>query len=343
MNWFALGAMGPLIKSNLRVYFDLVNHGVDHKEALVMVLKSRYPFEPGKILTVQARWIGTRMAEAHFDRTKLPTAKDELRDLIHTMYSVETHAERAVGLTRLKENERFDDKFNKLYDSMKVKCEMNWFQRHLNWTWLFIYLIWIPLNDTGGKGLPAAVLYPVGSVFLLIGSIWVIKQKGRKLWWVLLTPFFSPFWLKSKGYRELTETKDPKTGFIQEARMGTGRFIQITGWVVWWFSPKRSYSIIKIPIGMVIVYLFIDSFILEFRQFIQAFRTEPIFTGMFLFLLPIFVIAFFAQTIVAGGIFYLPYYAFEEEHKGWKTLLKGIGILFVLYLLLKVTRGCTFA
>ena len=48
-----------------------------------------------------------------------------------------------------------------------------------------------------------------------------------------LTPFFSPLWLKNKSYRELTETKDPKVEFIQEARMGTGRFIQIIGWVVW--------------------------------------------------------------------------------------------------------------
>ena len=113
--------------------------------------------------------------------------------------------------------------------------------------------------------------------------------------------------------------------------------------LTWWFSPKHSYSIIKIPVGAVIGILFIDSLIRDFKDFIDAFRTEPLFTGAFLFLLLIFIIVFFAQTIFAGGMYCLPYYAFEEEHKGWKTLLKGIGILFGIYLLLKATRAFVFA
>lgn len=69
---------------------------------------------------------------------------------------------------------------------------MNWFQRHLNWTWLFAYLIWIPLNYSDNTMPPI-----IGAIFLLVVSGWVIKQKGRSLWWILLTIVFSPFWLKN--------------------------------------------------------------------------------------------------------------------------------------------------
>lgn len=70
---------------------------------------------------------------------------------------------------------------------------MGWFQQHLNWTWVFAYVIWIPLNasESGLVGLVAAI-------FLLLVSGWVIKQKGRSLWWILLAIIFSPLWLKSK-------------------------------------------------------------------------------------------------------------------------------------------------
>ena len=71
--------------------------------------------------------------------------------------------------------------------------------------------------------------------------------------------------------------------------------------LLWWFSPRRSYSILKIPLGSVIVVLFILSVIWNFRDFIGAFRTEPLFTGVFLFLLPIFLVVFFADTAVFGN------------------------------------------
>jgi hypothetical protein len=75
----------------------------------------------------------------------------------------------------------------------KREGEPNWFQRHLNWTWALAYLVWIPLN-----GADHIVPQIIGTVFLLFVSGWVIKQKGRSLWWILLTPVFSPLWLKNK-------------------------------------------------------------------------------------------------------------------------------------------------
>lgn len=69
----------------------------------------------------------------------------------------------------------------------------NWFRRHLNWTWVLAYLIWIPLNAPENVA-PQIV----GAILLLLASGWVIRQKGRTLWWILLTPVFSPLWLKNK-------------------------------------------------------------------------------------------------------------------------------------------------
>jgi len=113
--------------------------------------------------------------------------------------------------------------------------------------------------------------------------------------------------------------------------------------LLWWFSPRRSYSILKIPIGSIIVVLFILSVIGNLGDFIAAFRTEPLFTGMFLLFLPIFLLVFFADTIVAGGLFYYPYNVFEEEHTGWKSLLKIIGILLVVFVVLRLIRVFVFA
>lgn len=71
---------------------------------------------------------------------------------------------------------------------------MNWFQKHLNWTWVFAFWIWIPLNLSH-----SIILWIIGDVLLLVISGWVIKQKGRSLWWIFLTPVFSPLWLSNKS------------------------------------------------------------------------------------------------------------------------------------------------
>ena len=109
---------------------------------------------------------------------------------------------------------------------------MNWFRRHLNWTLVLAYLLWFVPN--AGESVVAQRFALVALIFLTVVSGWVIKQKGRSLWWILLMPFFSPLWLKNKrSYRELTETEHLKGGLIRKARTGTGRFVQIIGWVVW--------------------------------------------------------------------------------------------------------------
>lgn len=75
---------------------------------------------------------------------------------------------------------------------------MNYFQRHLNWTWVLAYSLWFVLNLYADDSFGIAWwLSLAAAIFLLVVSGWVIKQKGRRLWWILLTPFFSPLWLKN--------------------------------------------------------------------------------------------------------------------------------------------------
>ena len=128
MSIFASWSMGGLIKANLKVYFDSVKIGIDHNEALAVVLKSRYPFEPGKIREVSSLWRGAIRAEADYARfakieppTEIDVERDELRDLILNMYYVETHLDITDTFKRREETIKFEDKFNELYDKMKAE------------------------------------------------------------------------------------------------------------------------------------------------------------------------------------------------------------------------------
>ena len=86
---------------------------------------------------------------------------------------------------------------------------MNWFQRHLNWTWVLSYLLMLVgafmfgflmfLADPNiSEDAVGGVAEIFGSIFMLVVSGWVIKQKGRSLWWLLLSGLFSPLWLSNK-------------------------------------------------------------------------------------------------------------------------------------------------
>lgn len=89
---------------------------------------------------------------------------------------------------------------------------MKWFKEHLNWTAALSYIAgWISEVVVGlvigllryqGIEVSDVVLYAVSlagyfAVVLAVGG-WVLQQKGRSLWWVLLAGWFSPIWLPSK-------------------------------------------------------------------------------------------------------------------------------------------------
>jgi hypothetical protein len=68
--------------------------------------------------------------------------------------------------------------------------QMNWFKRHLNWTYFISWLFCAGLVE-GGRlvaetdRLMGLIEVWVGVILLLVVSIWVVKQKGRSLAWML--------------------------------------------------------------------------------------------------------------------------------------------------------------
>jgi len=89
---------------------------------------------------------------------------------------------------------------------------MEWFKRHLNWTWVFCWLLMVALSYTyrlvtglvdqasiGGAiaCLVCFLLWISSIIFWLVISGWVIKQKGESLWWLLLAGWWSPVWLRN--------------------------------------------------------------------------------------------------------------------------------------------------
>ena len=86
---------------------------------------------------------------------------------------------------------------------------MNWFQRHLNWTYVLGWLLMLVLLFILGFVLAVidsnisedaldTIGNLIGGIFMLVVSGWVIIQKGRSLWWLLMAGWFSPLWLSNK-------------------------------------------------------------------------------------------------------------------------------------------------
>jgi predicted branched-subunit amino acid permease len=86
---------------------------------------------------------------------------------------------------------------------------MRWYERHLNLVWIFGLLLAYALNLVGGiiwgTVNPDATLEGIDFMGYLIFlavmvpvSIWVLKQKERSMWWLLLIMWGSPLWLGNK-------------------------------------------------------------------------------------------------------------------------------------------------
>ena len=175
---------------------------------------------------------------------------------------------------------------------------MNWFQRHLNWTWVFAWLIWIPLNASHNIA-PQII----GSIFLLVVSGWVIKQKGRSLWWVLLTIVFSPLWLGNKKNEIDLSQKEVKLSMFQKSRTRAGLVLQILGYLIWLGCGIYIfiYSIIVIydAFGFWLATL---SFILFPIVYAFAFFIDWIITGIFpLTIFILWIISLVGMGIIALG------------------------------------------
>lgn len=88
---------------------------------------------------------------------------------------------------------------------------MNWFSRSLNWAYvialgyylLICYLIVKAFDFLAPFSLIPLIVYEAIGTLLALTimipvSIWVLKAKGRSLWWLFLAGFFSPLWLPNK-------------------------------------------------------------------------------------------------------------------------------------------------
>lgn len=88
--------------------------------------------------------------------------------------------------------------------------ELNWFYRHLNWTYILGYVVVLVLCFIAGFILGSidpyvadeildVVTYLISFIVMLPMSIWVLKRKNRSLWWLLLAGWLSPLWLRNKS------------------------------------------------------------------------------------------------------------------------------------------------
>lgn len=82
-----------------------------------------------------------------------------------------------------------------------TKPQRTWFQRHLNWTMVFIWVLIHPVALIIGDmlGISLDLLYLMVPIIVILPlSGWTLKQKKRSLWWLLL--FIIPFmWLVFLG------------------------------------------------------------------------------------------------------------------------------------------------
>ena len=66
-----------------------------------------------------------------------------------------------------------------------------WAKKHLNWVWWIAFAIRIA---TIPAPTDSPIPYFAATVLLIAVTLWVLHQKGRSLWWVLIaiaTPFLS--------------------------------------------------------------------------------------------------------------------------------------------------------
>ncbi len=87
---------------------------MNHSDALSKLIKTRYFIEFGKRKKVMALWSET---EANKARSKgvQPNEKEQLQDLLFSMYFIETHLDKVDVTTLDTYKQIFEDKFNEIF------------------------------------------------------------------------------------------------------------------------------------------------------------------------------------------------------------------------------------
>lgn len=108
----------------------------------------------------------------------------------------------------------------------------------------------------------------------------------------------------------------------------------------WWFSFKNKFSIIRIPIGIILLSLFFSSLYAGFNSLIEVFKIilGESLSELFLFilLLPFIIEFFFFWASFYLILFFYPNIKKDFLNKSWKKdlmlLLFFIGILIIFAL-----------
>jgi len=61
---------------------------------------------------------------------------------------------------------------------------LNWFQRHINWTWLLVFtvrFVAIPFDSPIGP-----IISILGYIGMIIITAWALHRKSRSYWWILI-------------------------------------------------------------------------------------------------------------------------------------------------------------
>lgn len=127
------------------------------------------------------------------------------------------------------------------------------------------------------------------------------------------------------------------TELIEEKKVETYhyKYEETQGFWAWWFNFKNRYSIVKVPIGLILVVFTISAAVGDLMTMIESIRDNPPFLGVMLFLFfPVIIGISFVGTILWAGLLYIPYLVFEEEKKGWRACLKYLGWLVVAVIVL---------
>ena len=106
----------------------------------------------------------------------------------------------------------------------RIYVTMRWFKKHLNWTWVFAWILinllgWLLASITvsaepnisqvliGGIRI-LVIIY--SSLLMFIVSAWVVNEKGHSLWWILLQGIWAPVWLSNN--RTIVEEQIKRLG-----------------------------------------------------------------------------------------------------------------------------------
>ena len=82
---------------------------------------------------------------------------------------------------------------------------MNWIKMHLNITWTVLVLLRFAVIPLGWLA-----PYLITEVLWILGTFWVLHQKGRSLWWFIFP--VAVLFLANKRTEDPQNGKHPSTG-----------------------------------------------------------------------------------------------------------------------------------